>query len=382
MAHILLTYSSRTPTVDLVKRIMILFAERFGNEMKEKDSGAVIGEDILWADSVLLVRPYDVSCTDIVKAAKESGKFIIVYLDDDLLHIPDLDTTVLRKVISRILKKKNQNALRACLNDCDILWGSNAYLLKRYKKYIRNGRCVRSDVTADISNMKKVSERRNDNPHILFAGAQDHAALLNKYIMPALNRIAPEFPSLRMTCIGVAKSQLKPCKVQIKFIPWMNYEQYRAFIRKENYHIGIAVVEQEDFYKCKYYNKFIEYSLLGAAGIYTDSEPYNLVVKHCENGFLAQSSVDSWVDNITFAIRHPQICEKCVQNAQTLIENEYQADIIVERVNHEMPELSMSYGQKSGRIRFRRRTLWYMLRNKGMAIVDRCEKGSKGVRRK
>lgn len=382
MAHILLTYSSRTPTVDLVKRIMILFAERFGGEMKEKDSGAVTVEDILWADSVLLVRPYDVSCTDIVKAAKENGKFIIIYLDDDLLHIPDFDTTYLRKIITRILKKKNQNALRECLNHCDILWGSNSFLLHKYKKHVGNGRCVRSEMTADISNMKRVSERRDDNPHILFAGSQDHAALLNKYIIPALNRIALEFPALRMTCIGVAKSQINPCKVQIEFIPWMNYDQYRAFIRKENYHIGIAVIEQEDFYKCKYYNKFIEYSLLGAVGIYTDSEPYNLVVQHGENGFLAQSSVDSWVDNIIFAIRNPGICEKCVQNAQRLIENEYQADTIIERVNREMPELSMCCGQKSGQIRFHRRALWYMLRNKGMAIVDWFEKGSKGVRRK
>lgn len=257
MSHILTIYSEKTPTVHLVLGLIVPFSEQFGTIVREKESGQVTGQDISWCDCVIMIRPYDIVCWDILKAAKQSGRFIIVYLDDDLLNVPDLYASLPRKIIAKLLKKRNQKALIGCLSLCDVLWGSNPLLLDRYQTYVSIGRCVKCDVITDFSKVGPIIER-NKGGRILFAGATDHAALLNRYIIPALNQIADRFPDLEMTCIGVTKLQLCECKVAIKYIPWMNdYEQYRKVVEDERCDIGIAVIEKDEFYQCKYFNKIL-----------------------------------------------------------------------------------------------------------------------------
>lgn len=373
MPSILVIYSANTPTVKLIMDLMIPFAECYGNQIKKKITDKVVAEDLRWADTILVIRPYDVGSTDIITAAKKNGKYVIAYLDDDLLNVPDLYASFPRKVLAKLLKKKNQRELRNCLSMCDVLWGSNSILLERYKKYVSRGRCVRCDVVADISYMKKV-DMETEYPHILFAGAGDHAELLNRYVIPALNEIGNKFPGLKMTCIGVNKIQLNACRVPIKFIPWNNYEEYRKIVEKGRYHIGIAVIEEDEFYQCKYYNKFIEYSLLGAVGIYTNSEPYKLIVKNRINGFLAESSVNSWAENIAYAIEHPDVCKECVNNAQTMIGEKFQKEKILQEIKKNMPELCERHGNPDIKVIYHSRFFWNICRKVGMVAIEIYEK--------
>lgn len=373
MSNILVTYSARTPTVDLVMGLIWQFADHFGVNVIEKDSGEVSEENLNWCDSVLMIRPFDTVCSDIVKAVKKNDKFLIVYLDDDLLHVPALYASLLRKIIALILKKKNQNTLLTALSQCDVLWGSNPLLLEKYKRYVTNGRCIKCDVVADISHMKNPPDPA-DKPHILFAGASDHAALLNKYIVPALNQLAPRFPELQMTCVGISEIHLQPCKVKMNFIPWMNdYEQYRKVVGALNCNIGIAVIDEDEFFHYKYFNKFIEYSLLGAVGIYTDSDPYRLVVRHGENGFLAESSVLSWQGQIAYAIEHPDIGAACVRNAQSFIKKEFCSERLLEQLDKAIPELHRDSGNHNKKVIYHQRVVWNFIRKAGTALVETYE---------
>lgn len=371
---ILVTYSSWTPTLSLVVGILEAFAQKYNIKIRTKDSGKVTKTDILMSDTILLVRPYDVSCSDIVAAAKKCGKFLIVYLDDDLLNIPDLYSSPLRTWISRILKSKNQRALRRCLEGCDILWGSNPFLLRKYEKYVHSGKCVKTDVVADISNMQPVNRREDDAVRILFAGAPDHADLLNKYIIPALNNLAIQFPKMQMTCAGIDEGRLRPCRLPVKCIRWKDsIEEYRAAIAGGKYHIGIAVVEESDFYRCKYFNKFIEYSVLGAAGLYTDSEPYRYVVRNGENGYLVKSTPEDWTEAIAYAVKNPKLTEKCAESAQTDVRERFQLEKILEQLNSEIPELQEKRRATTKTLFYRRRFFWYAIRKIGMYAVNSFE---------
>lgn len=373
MSNILVTYSAKTPTVDLVMGLIWQFADRYKVDVIERDSGGVSEENLNWCDSVLMIRPFDTVCGDIVKAVKKNGKFLIVYLDDDLLHVPALYASLPRKIIALALKKKNQRALLTALSRCDVLWGSNPLLLEKYKGYVTNGRCIRCDVVADISHMKNPSEL-TDKPHILFAGASDHAALLNKYIIPALNQLANQFPELQMTCVGISEIHLQACKVKINFIPWMNdYEQYRRVVGSLKCNIGIAVIDEDDFFRYKYFNKFIEYSLLGAVGIYTDSAPYRLVVRHGENGFLAKSSVASWIENISYAIEHYEIDIACVQNAQKFIKEEFCSERLLKQLNESIPELRRNSDKRNKKVIYRQKIVWNLIRKAGSMVIETYE---------
>ena len=370
MTHLLIAHFANEPTVSLIMGMLVPFSIRFGVQLREKKNSLITGEDIAWSDSVLIIRPYEVTATDILKAAKKHGKCSIVYLDDDLLHIPDLHINMLRTIISKLLKKRNQAELQKCLSTCDILWGSSPVLVDKYRKYVKNGRCVRCDVTADVTRMKQAN-METDYPHILFAGGSDHAELLNHYVIPAINRIADKYPKLQITCIGVTKTQINPCEASINFIPWNNdYEEYRKTVEKGQYHIGIAVIEEDDFYKCKYYNKFIEYSLLGMMGIYTNCEPYTLIVQHGVNGLLADASVDSWAENIAFAIEHPQNCREYVNNAQNLIRERFERGKLLDDIKAAMPEICEQHGSHCMKIAFHHRYIRNICAKLAMTVVE------------
>lgn len=375
MTHILVVFSANTPTVKLIMNLMIPFAGQYNCDVRETITDEVLAKDICWADTVLVIRPFDIGSTDVISVAKRNGKCVIVYLDDDLLNVPDLYASLPRKILAKMLKKKNQGELQKCLSMCDVLWGSNPILLERYEKYVKNGRCVRGDVVADITKMKSM-DLETEYPHILFAGAGDHAELLNRYVIPALNEIAEKYPTLKMTCMGVNKIQLNDCRVPIRFIPWNNnYEEYRDVVDRGKYHIGIAVIEEDEFFKCKYYNKFIEYSLLGAVGIYTDSAPYNLIVHHGVNGFLAKSRIDSWAENIAYAIEHPQVCAECVNRAQGLICEEFQQEKIIKHMYGVMPELCEQHGNHKVKPIYKKRVIWNLCRTLGMTFIEIYERG-------
>lgn len=373
MPHLLVIYSAKTPTVDLVMELIIPFSHANCIDIKEKDSGQVTAADIYWSDCILMIRPYDKTCSDIMKVSRQYNRFVIVYLDDDLLHVPNLYASLPRKLIAVTLKRRNQKALRACLSQCNVLWGSNPLLLDRYKALVKSGRCIKCDVVTNISNMKPV-KKHFTGTRLLFAGAVDHYALLNKYIVPALNQLTATYSDLQMTCIGITENQLQHCKFKVKCIPWTNdYMQYRKNIEKEDCDIGIAVIEEDEFYQCKYFNKFIEYSLMGMVGIYTNISPYTLIARHRVNGFLTNSSVESWRDTIEYAINHPDLCKNCAVNAQTLIKEKFDKEKLIKELSSLIPELSHYNSNKTKKVIYRTKILWNLCRKLGNFLIESYE---------
>ena len=65
MSHVLITSSSDTPTVELIKKNMAALAKIKSMEIKEVNAGRVTKTDIQWADTVIIIRPFDICCTDI-----------------------------------------------------------------------------------------------------------------------------------------------------------------------------------------------------------------------------------------------------------------------------------------------------------------------------
>lgn len=373
MSHILITYSADTPTVSLVMELITSFSQQIRANIQKIECGQITGQHILWADCLLVIRPYDKCSFNIIKAAKKYKRFVILYLDDDLLHAPNLYTSLPRKIVAQLLKKRNRKALRASLYLCDTLWVSNPLLLNHYKKYVHNGRCIKCDVITDISRMKAF-HKTESCPRLLFAGSGDHAELLNKYIIPALNELADTFPDLEMTCIGITRFQLDSCKIKIKFIPWIsNYDHYRSVVENEDCDIGIAVIEESEFYQCKYFNKFIEYSLLGIIGIYTDSPPYNLVVQNLKTGLLAKSTSSSWAQKISYALKNSKVRESCVGNAQDYIKREFSRDKLLNQLYKAIPELYEYQSNKNIKIYYHKNHIWNLIRRIGTILIEEYE---------
>lgn len=287
-------------------------------------------EDIIWCDVFICVRGSERATLHVVQSAKRAGRYIVYFLDDDLLQVP-VDTesgaffqdTVLKESMIRIIEQS------------DILWGVNAYLVDKYRK-LGNGRWVVSQTPATISFKENKS---CDKIKILYAGSVDHNAMVQAYLSPALRRLCGEYrDQLEIVFIG-ADPKLDELPNVTCFAYIKDYDTYKRIVAEGGFQIGLAVIGTSEFYRCKYYNKFVEYTSIGAVGIYTDSEPYTLVVKNQENGLLCKNTEQSWYAAIKMAIEDPFLREKCLNNAVELIEQEFDPQQVANLLEEDLPEL-------------------------------------------
>lgn len=369
MKRILIIYSARNPSVELVCNLMKSVQQRTVIEIQEVQVIDCRACHIDWADTVLAVRPFEVSAYGIVKAANKAGKEIVVYLDDDLLHLPPVYSSRLRKLFTVALLKQNCRYLTEILGFCDVLWGSSAFLIEKYKPLVTRGRCVRTDVAADLSRMLPVPHRGKEF-HILYAASANHYAELNRYVIPAINELAADFPQIRFTCIGIRKNYISECRVPMEVYPWIDsYEGYYSFILQHHFDIGVAPVRQEDFYRCKYFNKFIEYSILGITGIYTKDEPYQAVVLDGINGLLAENTKESWKEKLVNALTHEDSVRVMAERAQQFCLEHFAPDAQVDMVLKEIPELYREKNSNYKKTNFHPRYLINFARKYANAFV-------------
>ena len=111
---------------------------------------------------------------------------------------------------------------------------------------------------------------------ILFAGNSEHKYAFEKYIAPILKEVSDSsLYKISITCIGVYPN-IKPIssKLDVCYMPSMPLEQYRWYVKNQKFDIGIAVIEDNRFSHRKYINKFFEFTIIGAVGVYTNCLPY------------------------------------------------------------------------------------------------------------
>ena len=118
-----------------------------------------------------------------------------------------------------------------------------------------------------------------------------------------------------------------------------NYEEYKEFVKKGEFDIGLAPIETTDFYKSKYYNKYLEYTSIGVLGIYTNSEPYTFVIKNKENGILCENDAEKWYSEIKKLIENPDNITKMLKNAQEDIKENYNIEKVSNEIVNLIPEL-------------------------------------------
>ncbi len=353
MKKVLIIYSSRIPSVDIVCNMLQHFHHVKKIDVVEMQIINCRKKHIEWADVIVVIRPFEISAYGIIKAAKNAGREIIVYLDDDLLHLPHIYSSKLRKMFTLLSYKRNCEYLIEILGLCDVLWGSGEVLTDHYGKYVKKGRCVNTDVTVDISRRKSASVR-GGNVNILYTGSSNHYAQLNSFIIPAINKLVSKYENIILTCVGFRTEKIEKCNAELKCYPWFDsYDDYYAFILGQSFDIGVAPIEQTDFYRCKYYNKFVEYSLLGTVGIYTNDFPYKSIVIDKENGIMVDNTVEAWASGIEYAINHEQECYNMVIKAQECCEQRFNTANLMGAIEEKLPELFLlQEKEKCTKVRF------------------------------
>lgn len=325
---VLVVYTAMIPTARLIIDMIDNMIKKTKGGVRTKKSINVKKKDIAWAELLLFVRGADPYMEQIAKAASLSGRYCVMYLDDDLLNVPsgDIDTY--------------KNALKGCLYWCDLLWSSNRNILKKYQAFMKTPKCVEEKVFAPIGEMLPVFKEKQIIK-IVYAGSVSHADNLQEYIVPALNSVYRRHRNIHVTFIGLAKEDLSDVRFPAEYIGWFrDIKKYRKYVAEHRFHIGIAVIKDSEFYRCKFYNKFLEYTSMGVMGIFSDCEPYRFIVNNEENGLLSENTLEDWENCIEKAVVNEKLRGECIRNAQKLLEKEFVMSKVVNSLLRKIPELA------------------------------------------
>ena len=286
-------------------------------------------KDIAWCDILICVRGSEQATLNIVEAAKKAGRFIIYFLDDDLLNIPDNISCS-----NYFLNPETRNCIIKCIEYSDVSWCVNNLIAKKYGVYSKN-KWVVSRVPVEMENVCLSKNTIN----ILYAGSVDHTESVRKYIVPVVEKLHDEFMNVvTFTFIGV-DPKLEELK-NVTYIKYFDqYDEYKKFTKNGNFSIGLAPLNTGEFYKCKYYNKFIEYTSVGAVGVYSNSEPYTLIIEDGKNGFLCDNTFESWYDKLKYLILNQEVLENVFECAKDNIKNEFSYDEVASKLETDIKEL-------------------------------------------
>lgn len=318
----------------------------------------ITSADIRWCDVLITVRGCEAATLYIVKRAKKFGRFIIYYLDDDLLNVP-LDKSCPPMYYNQVIKKN----LTEIIHLSDVLWGVNIKLCDKYRKYVSTGRSVINKVPYKAPNL---SCFQNNKPRVLYAGSTSHTFMVQEYLSPVIRRLSGEYPEVEFFFIGADSGIYDRDNVTNHPII-EDYDKYREFVENKGFNIGLAVVKTDEFFQCKYYNKFLEYTSIGCAGVYTDTLPYTYVVKDCKNGLLCKNDPESWYKSIKNLINDADLRAYCFKNAYDYINTEHNAVIVSQKLQNDLPELCDYKADRISRFRI------VLLPAKAVFIISRCK---------
>ena len=332
MTHFLYLYETDMPTVSMIRKDAEMF---YGEDSRFRSLRSVRPEDIHWADNVLFVRPNDVFSCLLAKKARKAGCFVTAFCDDDLLDLPkDLPSIPWRK---RFLKK--------IVREADLFQSSNAYLCDKFAPYTRAGRTYISDTPIGTDDLARIPRREitnNGTVKLVYAAGRDHAGIFNEFITPILPGLEERYGSkLSLTTVGVDPdlSAFQGGRMKIEHVDGMPLEVYRDYMRAQCFDVGLSPLHDSKFNRCKYYNKFFEYTLVGTTGIFSDCEPYTLIVRNGENGLLAENTAEGWYRAICEAVDDCALRKKCLDGAINLIETRFTPEAHLMLLRENVPEL-------------------------------------------
>lgn len=299
-----------------------------------RDTKDITKDDIVWCDVLICVRGCEYPTLRVVQAAKAAGRFLIYFLDDDLLNIPSGNASS-----NYYRDNKIKVNLTRILEMCNVLWAVNQRILSKYGQYVSHSVLLR--VPAMI---RRPPPKIGGQVHILYAGSADHNGLIQELLVPAIKRILEDYKQkVDFTFIGADPNLRYTTGVQ--YYPYFeSYDEYQKTVLKGNFSIGLAPVYDTPFYACKYYNKFIEYSSCGIVGIYSNCEPYQEVVVHRVNGILCENTAESWYQAIKQMVDSPQDAHRMACAGAKILEEQFTYQAVAQSIKEQMPEVTSFQG--------------------------------------
>lgn len=305
-------------------------------EFKFKTTVEVTAEDIAWADIVIPIRSCEEIEKIIISEAKKAGRYLIYFLDDDLLNIPS--DSLSAGYFNQATIRDN---IQANITMCNMLWTTNKNIKNKYSEYIDIGVVINVPVEKDeVYLINKLTSETNDfrKVKIGFAGSKDHGAFVQSILSDVIQELLRDYgDSIEVEFFGCKPKFLESNK-DIIYIPYVNnYSDYKQIIRDRKWDIGLAPLKDTAFHRCKYFNKYIEYSSLGISGVYSNVEPFNFIVKNYYNGIVVENTPHAWKEAILELVTNNVLRRQIVIDSQSQLREQFDIERIARELISNIP---------------------------------------------
>lgn len=333
MSRILYVYERELTTVSMMKDTFSQLSEQGIMDADFIEGKRVRRSDIDGHEIIVLIRPDNILSPAIAKETGKSGRLVLVFCDDDLLLV-------------KPMMPWRRWGLKKTLCYADGIWSGSGFICDRYQSLTKSHRRVVTDtivykeqIHTPANSVCQGEER--EKIKIVYAGTAAHKAMFHRYILPVMPKLAEMYGNrISFTFVGVRPDVSEyENRMEIHYVDAMPLAAYRKFMEDQEFDIGIAPLQENEFTKCKYFNKYIEYSLSGVMGIYSRIIPYLGAVRDHETGILAENTKEGWFSAMKEAIEDEKLRRDCLAKAQADLRENYSEKRILDKLFRDVPEL-------------------------------------------
>jgi glycosyltransferase involved in cell wall biosynthesis len=253
---------------------------------------------------------------NILEETKRHKIPLIYEIDDLLFNLPENHPLQQTGCYSNRLMP-----MLTAIYKADLVTASTEPLAVFLRSFNSNVQVLPNYLIDNYWNFSPVKEIKKQEDHIVigYIGGHTHASDLTM-IIKALMVIGQQFGhqvSLKFWGVEPPEELLSHFRVEWQ-PPVASYEEYALTFRNQDIDILIAPLENNSFTQSKSHLKFLEYSTLGVPGVYSKVTPYEEIVKHGKNGFLA-SSDQEWIECLQTLIAFPDMRQQIARKAQETV---------------------------------------------------------------
>ncbi|MCU0485450.1 MAG: glycosyltransferase [Anaerolineales bacterium] len=287
-------------------------------------AGEANPDKVFYGDAVLFQREFP-QFTDILyrilDLARGANKPVIFDLDDMLFNLPDgHPEKALGAYTSSLLP------MLSAVVEADLVTVSTPQLQKHLLSFNPNVVVLPNYLDDNLWAFKPPrSCHAMGNPiRIGYMGSSSHIPDL-EFIMPVLIELLNRYPGkLQIHIWGTEPPHALMMRPEVRWIPSPSnkYVDFARYFQTQCADIFVAPLLDNVFNHCKSPIKFLEYSALGVAGVYSRITPYEQIIQHGENGFLA-STQNEWLEYLIRLVEDEQLRMLLAANAQTTLRSNW-----------------------------------------------------------
>jgi glycosyltransferase involved in cell wall biosynthesis len=270
-------------------------------------------------DLVIIQRdfPRFPASPEVIQRARAHGKPVIYETDDWLLDVPPANL--------------QSGAYQACLNG--MLWAilqadrvvtCNSVLAYKLSLVHPDVRIFENYLVDAWWPLQPPQENSTGPLRVGYMGGATHQRDLD-WLAPVLADLLAQFPGqLELVFWGCPPPESLHDQAGVTWhdVRLGNYQEFSRYFIQQRCDIALAPLIVDEFNRAKSPLKYLEYSALGAPGVYSAIEPYQRVVVDGENGLLAANQAE-WRVQIERLVRSPELRLALTREAQARLQRDW-----------------------------------------------------------